>query len=92
MTAPTLLDARGCLTEAGIDALAGAPGLGPADLVAHLGRCARCQERVLARSAGHQAGAPRVRKQAPPLWRTLVVALAALLMLAAALFVTYRLG
>jgi hypothetical protein len=40
-----LLDARGCLTEAGLTALAGAaPGAAPPELAQHVASCARCQE------------------------------------------------
>lgn len=80
------LDSRGCLTEAGFVVLEGAaPGRAPAEVVAHLGRCARCQERTLARSAGLSPDAPRVKKQAPPLWRTVVVLVAALVLLVSVL-------
>ncbi|HET8648177.1 MAG TPA: hypothetical protein VFO85_21955 [Vicinamibacteria bacterium] len=45
-----LFDARGCLTEAGVAALAGAPsGQAPAEVAAHLAGCGRCQDRLLAR-------------------------------------------
>lgn len=83
-----LLDGRGCLTEAGFAALAKAPpGLGPADAAAHLAGCARCQRRFLARG-GLEAGAIRATPttvEAPPLWRTGVVVLAALLLVAVAM-------
>jgi hypothetical protein len=40
-----LLDARGCLTDAGLTALAGAtPGAAPPELARHVASCARCQE------------------------------------------------
>jgi hypothetical protein len=85
MTA-ALLDQLGCLTEAGLDVLErSAPGRAPAEVLTHLARCARCQEKTLARSAGLTPGAPRVKKQPPPLWRTLVVVFAALVMLASLL-------
>jgi hypothetical protein len=78
-----LLDARGCLTEAGLVALDKAPpGQGPAEAAAHLASCARCQRRFLARG-GQDIGAisatPRTAV-APPLWRTVAVAIAVLVL------------
>lgn len=82
-----LLDGRGCLTEAGLAALAKAPpGKGPADTPAHLASCARCQRRFLA-AGGPQAGAIRATPThavAPPLWRTGLVVLAVLAVVALA--------
>jgi hypothetical protein len=80
----TLLDARGCLTDAGFSALdAAPPGLGPADLALHLAGCGRCQRRFLARGGEKGAGIRAVpgRATRPPLWRTVVIAVAALLFL-----------
>jgi hypothetical protein len=86
MSGAPLLDALGCLTESGWSALSNSPpGRAPAEIVAHLGRCARCQERTLARAAGRAPDAPRVKKQPPPLWRIAVVIIAALLMVVSAL-------
>ena len=83
-----LVDARGCLTEAGLAALdAAPPGQGPAEAAAHLAACARCQRRFLARG-GLEAGGIRAvptRTEAPPLWRTGVVLLAALLIVVVAM-------
>jgi hypothetical protein len=82
-----LLDARGCLTDAGFAALdAAPPGLGPAELAAHLAGCGRCQRRYLARGGEKGAGIRAVPGTAtrPPLWRTVAVALAALLLLLSA--------
>jgi hypothetical protein len=83
-----LLDGRGCLTEAGLAALAKAPpGRGPDDAAAHLASCARCQRRLLARG-GAEAGAIRATPttvEAPPLWRTGVVVLTVLLLVAVAM-------
>jgi hypothetical protein len=60
----SLVDARGCLTDAGFAALAATrPGEAPAELAAHLARCARCQDRVLQASAGTDA-AGRMRGEA----------------------------
>lgn len=85
MTA-ALLDPRGCLTDAGLEVLErSAPGKAPSEVVTHLARCARCQDRTLARSAGLAPDAPRVKKQPPPVWRTLLVLFAALAMLASVL-------
>jgi cytochrome c-type biogenesis protein CcmH/NrfF len=80
-----LLDVRGCLTDAGLDALqAASPGGAPAEVVTHLGKCSRCQNRSLARSAGYAPDAPRVKKSPPPMWRTaLVIVLAILLVISA---------
>jgi hypothetical protein len=78
-----LLDARGCLTPAGLAALAASPpGRGPAEAAAHLARCARCQERALEQAAGRDGQTPRVRKAPPPLWRTGAVIVALLGMIA----------
>ncbi len=58
----SLIDASGCLTEAGIAAMTSAiPGKTPPEVAAHLATCGRCQERVLS------GGAPRApRKAVPP--------------------------
>jgi hypothetical protein len=48
-----LVDARGCLTPAGMAALQRAPlGQAPAEVAQHLAACGRCQARLLAASAG----------------------------------------
>jgi len=86
MSAAPLLDALGCLTESGWSALSNSPpGRVPAEIVAHLGRCARCQERTLALAAGRSLDAPRVKKRPPPLWRTAVVIIAMLLLVVSAM-------
>ncbi len=81
----TLLDAQGCLTEAGMHAiLAAPPGRGPEALAAHLAACGRCQDRVLAAGVpGSRAGAPRPHV-APPLGRMLL--LVALILVSMLLF------
>jgi hypothetical protein len=85
-----LQDARGCLSESGLEAIERAPlGRGPAELVAHLGACAACQQRLLHRASG--AGGPRPRRAAPPLWRTLLALAATLLLALVALAVALRL-
>ena len=83
-----LLDGRGCLTEAGLVALDGAPpGKGPADAAAHLASCSRCQRRFLARGGQEGGGISLTpgKAVAPPLWRTGVVVLGVLALVAMAL-------
>ena len=83
----SLLDGRGCLTEAGLVALdAAPPGRGPAEAAAHLAGCSRCQRRFLARGGEDVAGISRVptRKVAPPRWRTFAVLFAVLVLAAIA--------
>ena len=83
-----MLDARGCLTEAGLVALDGAPpGQGPPEAAAHLASCARCQRRFLARGGVDQGAirATPTKAVAPPLWRTGVVVLAVLLLVVVAM-------
>jgi hypothetical protein len=85
-----LRDARGCLSEAGLQALERAPlGRGPEELVAHLGGCAACQERVLRRASG--ASGPRVRRAPPPIWRTLLASGGVVLLALVALIFALRL-
>ena len=94
MSGPPLLDARGCLSEAAFEALsASPPGRAPAEVVAHLGKCERCQGRVLARAAGRSESAPgRTRKAPPPLWRTVLVLVVLLLMAVTFVFLVRQLG
>jgi hypothetical protein len=83
-----LADARGCLTEAGFAALDKAPpGRGPAEAAAHLAACPRCQRRFLARGGKEVAGisARPGKAVAPPLWRTVALVLAVLILVAMAL-------
>lgn len=82
-----LLDARGCLTDAGLDTLARAPvGQAPAELASHLAACLKCQERLLLR------GAPRgPKKTPPPPWRVWVVVGAAIFLLISVLVTLRRL-
>jgi hypothetical protein len=83
-----LIDSRGCLTAAGVAALAKAPpGQGPPELAAHLVACVRCQDRLLAQSAGLAAGTVRTPSRRPPLARTLLIA-AGFVALIAILFLT----
>jgi hypothetical protein len=66
-----LVDARGCLTDAGIASLRAAePGRARPELSSHLASCARCQERILAMdSPGHRKPGPPAKP--PALGRTL---------------------
>jgi hypothetical protein len=86
-----LVDARGCLTEAGFRALASAPpGEAPGELAAHLAGCARCQDRVLQAAAGGE-GAGRPRKAASSerrRWLALALVMGALLVAIVGLLVT----
>jgi hypothetical protein len=78
-----LLDARGCLTEAGLSALdTAAPGQGPPEAAAHLAGCARCQRRFLARGGQEVGGISATPRHvvAPPLWRTIVVVVAVIVL------------
>lgn len=81
-----LVDARGCLTPAGMAALQQAPvGQAPTDLAQHVAACGRCQARLLAAGAGadHRPGETSSRAGgagAPGrLWRPVVFIVAALL-------------
>ena len=71
--AVALLDAQGCLTEAGMRELVAAPpGRGPEALAAHLAACVRCQDRILVAGVpGPRTGAPR--RVAPSLGRMLLL-------------------
>jgi hypothetical protein len=80
-----LVDARGCLTPAGMAALRRAPvGQAPVELARHLASCARCQARLLAVGAGgdRRPGGRPARPEgagAPGrLWRPMVFIVAAL--------------
>jgi hypothetical protein len=85
-----LTDARGCLTEAGLDTVESAPlGRAPAELSAHVASCPRCQERLLLRSAG--ASVRSAARKPPPPWR-IVVLLAALLLAAVGLLGVFGLA
>jgi hypothetical protein len=55
------LDARGCVTDAGLVALAGArPGEAPPELAQHIASCARCQDRWL------QSAVPATERRVAP--------------------------
>jgi hypothetical protein len=85
-----LLDARGCLTDAGLAALAdAAPGAAPAELAQHVTACARCQDRWL-RSASPE---PRRKHLTPEeasrrRWGMTAITLAMLLFALVALVAT----
>jgi hypothetical protein len=83
-----LLDPRGCLTPAGLAALAQAPpGRAPEALATHLASCASCQDRMLARL--RPPGERRVVSR-PPLWRTVIVVVALIAMVLMALSLASR--
>ena len=90
-----LLDARGCLTDAGLTALAAAPpGQGPREAAAHLAACARCQRRLLA-LGGEEVGGIRLvpgTATPPPVWRIALVAVAVLMLAMTAVFAMWKLG
>jgi hypothetical protein len=84
------LDAKGCLTPAGVRLLQQAPpGGGPPELAAHVARCARCQDRVLAQDLGGEARPPA--RTAPPLWRALLIFGVGFLLALLAVAITARL-
>ena len=86
------LDPRGCLTDAGLAALAGAaPGAAPAELAQHVAGCGRCQERWL-RSAIPDAQRPRLTAEetARRRWGMAAIVLGVLLFALVALVVTLR--
>ena len=64
-----LREPSGCLTGAGLAALAAAPpGRGPDELARHLASCGRCQQRLL--ETERPTGVLfRPRRTRPPLWR-----------------------
>ena len=81
--ASKLLDVHGCLSAAGIAAVRNAaPGRAPDEAARHLAHCARCQRQVLTDGGPGSlySGKPRPT-QPPPVWRTAVVALGAVLLL-----------
>lgn len=85
-----LTDANGCLTNAGLRAVAEAPpGGAPPGLAAHLAGCAKCQRRLLRGDRG-VAAAPVPRRPPSPL--RLALLLAALLLVFVALLWTTRLA
>lgn len=79
-----LVDARGCLTPAGMAALQRAPvGCAPTDLAQHVAGCARCQARLLAAGTTHRPGETEsgtgATGGAGRLWRLVAFMVAALL-------------
>jgi hypothetical protein len=90
-TGRALLDPRGCLTPAGVAALARAPiGRGPSDLAAHVASCARCQERMLAAAAGPRPARSSAPARKPRLWLGIVLVLALLILAVTALILAGR--
>jgi hypothetical protein len=87
-----LRDARGCLTDAGWAALAGAvPGAAPPELAQHVASCARCQELWL------KSTVPETRRPRPTpaetsrrRWGMLAIVLGVLLFALVALVVTLQ--
>ena len=79
MTEAGVIDARGCLTAAGLARLeSAAPGQAPPELAAHLSGCASCQERLLRRE--RQEGKPAAARPGRSAhWRNLTLMLIALL-------------
>jgi hypothetical protein len=64
MAEETFFDARGCLDDGGLAALARPQGV-PADVAAHLASCDRCQDRALTAATGRTSGRlPRTRPTA----------------------------
>lgn len=86
-----LRDERGCLTEAGLQALRAAPpGQAPAELAGHVAACARCQERLLAGGVAALAG--RKKKAPPPPWRLAAVVVVSVLLILTILVTLQRLS
>jgi hypothetical protein len=86
-----LVDPRGCLTPAGLQALVRAPvGRGPAELAAHLASCARCQERMLALAAGPRPAPSAASGRKPRLWLGILLVLALLILAVTALILAGR--
>jgi hypothetical protein len=83
-----LLDGRGCLTDAGLDAMeAAAAGEAPPELAGHLAGCQRCQDRLLARGRTAR-GAKRPRPTTRQLVLRTTFVLAVILAALAALMAT----
>ena len=89
---PRFQDARGCLTAEGFAALERAPpARAPADVANHLAGCDRCQQRWLSRLRAETGSRAERPPRASP-WRNLVLALAALALLLAGLFLLTSFG
>ena len=92
MSAP-LRDMKGCLTQAGYRALAGAvAGKAPPELAAHVAGCGRCQDRMLTGQWAPGAPPRRERREPPPPWRVWIVAIAVVLLALVALVVGRQLA
>ena len=86
-----LVDARGCLTDAGFAALAAArPGEAPSELAAHIAGSGRCQDRVLQSAAGAEAASrPRAAgRSAGHRWGMLALVIGVLLVAIVGLLAT----
>lgn len=82
-----LTNAAGCLTDAGLRAVAEAPpGGAPSDLAAHLAACARCQRRLL--GVDHRPSATSPARRPPSAVRLTLMLVGVLLALAAVLWTT----
>jgi hypothetical protein len=80
-----LFDARGCLTTAAFDLLAGSHvGRAPDEIAAHLAACRGCQGRALARDPQGARRAAALPSTKTRVWRAAAVALLGLLVLLAA--------
>lgn len=83
--AAAFFDAQGCLTAGAFARIAASPpGAAPSELAAHLASCGRCQRRLLA-TAMRASGAPTPRRERPPMWRTVAVVMACLLLVMVAM-------
>jgi hypothetical protein len=94
-----LLDARGCLTPAGLTAVRESPpGRAPGDLARHVAECARCQSRLLAgdlagaRTAQVRPGVTSALGAPGRLWRVGAFIVAALVLALGALGLMAALG
>jgi hypothetical protein len=94
MSDPSLLDANGHLSVAGLAALQAAPaGQAPAEVARHLAGCAACQERLLVASAPGPRPKPGRRPMglAPSPGRTALLLLMTLVVILMALWSLQRL-
>jgi hypothetical protein len=70
-------DERGCITQAGLDALREAPvGQAPNDLAEHVAGCKNCQYRML--SGGRPRSVAGTKPRGPLLWRVVLFAIVGL--------------
>jgi len=84
--------ATGCLSEAGLDVLMEAPlGRTPPEVASHISMCPSCQARLLAGHKGPGLPPRGATPTAPPLWRAIAIAAAAVLLLVSILLTLRRL-